>query len=160
MALGCTVLHDVPGDHFNLDHVVIGPRAVYAIETKSVRKPRASVAKDHFKVVYDGDSLRFPDFSDRKRLQQTKRQADWLAAYLKQATGQQIAVVPALALPGWWIEMDTSNGASSGIRVFNPAGRGAHFMADRTTSTMAGGTAALVTQALTMRYPTDDTAKK
>ena len=148
------------GENFNLDHVVIGPRAVYAIETKSVRKPRARLEKDHFKVVYDGNCLRFPDFSDRKRLQQTKRQADWLAAYLRQATGQQIVVVPALALPGWWIEADTSNGASSDIRVFNPAGRGAHFMADRTASTMVGGTAALVTQALTMRYPADETAKK
>lgn len=158
MGLGCTVLHDVPGEKFNIDHVVIGPRAVYAVETKSVRKPRAASAKDHFKVAYDGQCLRFPDFSDSKRLQQTKRQADWLASYLRQATGQQIPVVPALALPGWWIE--TGSNASSNIRVFNPSGRGAHFMADRTVSNVDPGTAALITQALVMRYPTETSAKK
>ena len=158
MGLGCTVLHDVPGEKFNIDHVVIGPRAVYAVETKSVRKPAAASAKDHFKVAYDGQCLRFPDFSDSKRLQQTKRQADWLASYLRQATGQQIPVVPALALPGWWIE--TSANASNNIRVFNPAGRGAQFMADRTVSNVDPGTAALITQALVMRYPTESSAKK
>lgn len=159
MAMGCTVLHDVPGDHFNIDHVVIGPRAVYAVETKSVRKPRASSAKDHFKVAYDGQCLRFPDFSDSKRLQQTKRQADWLASYLRQATGQSVPVVPALALPGWWIEAVASS-AYSDVRVFNPAGRGAHFMADRTPSIVDPGTTALITQALVMRYPPEETAKK
>jgi hypothetical protein len=64
MALGCTVLHDVPGHRFNIDHVVIGPRAVYAVETKSVRKP-----KENYKVIYDGERLHFPGFADRKRLE-------------------------------------------------------------------------------------------
>jgi hypothetical protein len=159
MGLGCTVLHDVPAENFNLDHVVIGPRAVYAVETKSVRKPRATSAKDHFKVTYDGQCLRFPDFNDSKRLQQTKRQADWLANYLRQATGKQVPVVPALALPGWWIEVGISS-ATSDVRVFNPAGRGAHFMADRTAPAVDSGTVALITQALVMRYPTETSAKK
>lgn len=90
MALGCTVLHDLPTEQFNIDHVVIGPHAVYAVKTKSVRKSPMNDKKDHFKVGYDGSTLRFPDFSDSKRLQQTKRQADWLRAYLKQATGMAV----------------------------------------------------------------------
>lgn len=159
MGLGCTVLHDVPGENFNIDHVVIGPRAVYAVETKSVRKPRAEDSKHHFKVTYDGQWLHFPDFRDAKRVEQTKRQADWLARYLKQATSRSVPVIPALALPGWWIETAGSSGAAD-VRVFNPAGRGPHFMADRTSSAIDAGTAALVTQALVMRYPTDASAKK
>lgn len=159
MALGCTVLHDIPGENFNLDHVVIGPRAVYSVETKSVRKPPATSTKDHFKVIYDGDCLRFPDFTDSKRLQQAKRQAEWLASYLRQATGRQIPVVPALALPGWWIEASGPS-ALPEVRVFNPAGRGANFMADRAATVVDAGIAALVTQALIMRYPTEASAKK
>ena len=159
MTLSCTVLHDLPAEQFNIDHVVIGPRAVYAIETKSVRKPRANDGKDHFKVTYDGQFLRFPHFSDSKRLQQTKRQADWLAGYLKQATGRTVPVIPALALPGWWID----NVGPAGMRdvaVFSPAGRGANFMADRIGTMLDAGVAALVMQALVMRYPIDSEATK
>jgi hypothetical protein len=154
MALGCTVLHDLPAERFNIDHVVIGPRAVYAVETKSVRKPPVNGKKDHFKVAYDGNTLRFPDFSDSKRLQQTKRQADWLKAYLTQATGLAVQVVPALALPGWWID-PIGHAASSEVKVFNPAGRGANFMADGTAAVLDGGQTSLITQALVMRYPVD-----
>ena len=157
MALGCTVLHDIPGDKFNIDHVVIGPRAVYAVETKSVRKPRATDANDHFKVVYDGHSLRFPDFTNIKKLHQTKRQAEWLSAYLRQAIGRSVPVIPALALPGWWIESGQAPVAD--VRVFNPAGRGAQFMADRAGSVLDEGTTSLVTQALVMRYSAQGIAK-
>jgi hypothetical protein len=154
MTFGCTVVHDLPAEHFNIDHVVIGPRAVYAIETKSVRKPRANDSKNHFKVTYDGQLLRFPNFSDSKRLQQTKRQADWLAGYLKQATGRTVPVIPALALPGWWVDAVGQSGMRE-VTVFNPAGRGANFMADRTGTMLDAGTSALVMQALLLRYPVD-----
>jgi hypothetical protein len=155
MALGCTVLHDVPGEQFNIDHVVIGPRAVYAIETKSVRKPRANADQDHFKVSYDGQTLHFPGFSDRKRLAQTRRQADWLASHLRQVLGRPVPVVPALALPGWWIE-SIGSASSSEVQVFTPAGRGANFMADdRAGRRIDAATAGLVTQALVMRYPVE-----
>jgi hypothetical protein len=158
MALGCTVMHDVPGDNFNIDHVVIGPRAIYAVETKSVRKPPATDAKAHFKVAYDGNLLRFPDFSDKKRLQQTKRQADWLAKYLREAVGKAIPVVPALSLPGWWIEV-TPQALNGDVRVFNPSGRGANFMADRKEIGIDAATCSLVTQALVMRYPSEASPK-
>lgn len=158
MAMGCTVLHDIPGEQFNIDHVVIGPRAIYAIETKSVRKPASSDAKDHFKVAYDGQRLRFPGFIDEKRLQQTKRQADWLSSYLQQTLKRKVPVIPALALPGWWIE---TQGAPSSheVRVFNPAGRGANFMADATTVVIDPAVVGLVTQALVMRYPVSAAGK-
>lgn len=153
MAMGCTVLHDVPGDRFNIDHVVIGPRAVYAVETKSVRKP-----KDDYKVIYDGNRLQFPGFSDSKRLEQTRRQADWLAKYLRQVLNQQIPVVPALALPGWWVE---SNNANADVQVFTPAGRGAAFMADdRAGRRIDAATAGLIAQAIVMRYPAESLPKK
>jgi hypothetical protein len=141
MALGCTVLHDVPCGRFNIDHLVIGPRAVYAVETKSVRKP-----KDDYKVIYDGERLHFPGFSDSKRLEQARRQADWLAKHLRQLLNRPIPVVPALALPGWWIE---SKNANADVQVFTPTGRGANFMAgDRGGVGIDWATAGLVTQAL------------
>jgi hypothetical protein len=124
---GCTVLHDVPGEGFNLDHVVIGPQAVYLVETKSFRKPRKNDTGNYFKVAYDGDVLRFPGATTRKPLEQARRQAQWLASYLKQTLGQSVAVIPTVALPGWWIESPGMAG-NDGVRVFNPTGRGAAFI--------------------------------
>lgn len=156
MGAGCTVLHDVPAEKFNLDHVVIGPHAVYLVETKSVRKPRSTGAQDHFKVAFDGECLRFPDSVSRKAVHQTRRQAQWLAAYLKEATNRTVPVIATLALPGWWIETKQSASAEA-VRVFNPAGRGANFMADAGSGrTIDPGTAALIAQALVMRYPVAD----
>jgi len=151
IASGCTVLHDVPGDGFNLDHVVIGPRAVYVVETKSVRKPKRRGTGDEFKVAYDGEALRFPDAFSRKPIAQALAQRDWLANYLKRAANLSPQVVATVALPGWWI--DSTPSAGNAVRVFNPAGRGAHFMATLQGPPMIdASTSALITQALLLRY--------
>lgn len=153
---GCVVLHDIPGEGFNLDHVVISPQAVYLVETKSFRKPRKSDAGDHFKVTYDGELLRFPRIATRKPIEQAKRQAQWLSSYLKQTLNQPIAVMPTVALPGWWIDSPRGAGNSS-VRVFNPAGNGAAFMSEmRSAGLLEKATVGLITQALVMRYPVAD----
>jgi len=36
---GYRILHDIVGDGFNIDHVLVGPTGVYTIETKTISKP-------------------------------------------------------------------------------------------------------------------------
>lgn len=36
---GYRVYHDFPGDKFNIDHIVVGPPGVFAVETKARSKP-------------------------------------------------------------------------------------------------------------------------
>jgi hypothetical protein len=50
---GGQVFHDVPGDGFNLDHVVISPHGRYVVETKTLSKPWPKAT-----ITVDGDSLR------------------------------------------------------------------------------------------------------
>lgn len=104
MLHGCRVYHDFPADNFNIDHVVIGPAGVYAVETKGRAKPDKVLGADGVRVVYDGKSLQFPGWSETEPIAQAKRQAQWLANWLKSAVGQPIVVKPALALPGWYID--------------------------------------------------------
>src|SRR3546814_1943600 len=73
----CIVTHDLPCEGFNIDHIVIAPRAVYAVETKSFRKPRGSSNDSHYKVTFDGEALRFPDWGDDAPVIQARRQAKW-----------------------------------------------------------------------------------
>ena len=147
----CIVAHDLPCDGFNIDHIVITPRAVYAVETKSFRKPRGSTDDSHYKVSFDGEALQFPDWSDNAPIVQARRQAQWLARYLRESLGRDIPVIPAVALPGWYIAR-TELSKQSDVRVFTPIGRGAEFLLGG-QQVLDASARALVAQAVALRYP-------
>lgn len=104
IAEGCMVFHDFPAERFNIDHIVVAPHVVYAVETKSRRKP-SSGGKAAARVGYDGRALKFPSHVETKPVEQAKAQADWLRRFLTSAVGEPVAVVPVLALPGWFVEL-------------------------------------------------------
>lgn len=111
------LIHDVQAGEFNIDHVVITPGGVFAVETKSRLKPPSG--SDRGKVKYDGKSLDFGTWKETKPLEQAARQALWLAKYLKKSTGRSYAVTPVLALPGWYVETATRMDDDM-VRVINP----------------------------------------
>ena len=107
VAEGALLFHDFPADRFNIDHIVIGKSAVFAIETKGRRKP-GKQGKDTARVVYDGRSLQFPGWTETKPLEQAKFQAAWLEKFLASGVGEPVRVVALLALPGWYVESPPS----------------------------------------------------
>lgn len=113
---GCYVLHDIPADKFNIDHVVISPHAVFAVESKSRMKPEQG-GKENARVRYDGKTLRFPEHVETKPLDQAKGQARWLQKALTDALGEPVKVVPVLSLPGWFVE---GRGGREDVVVCNP----------------------------------------
>ncbi|MGC3992106.1 MAG: nuclease-related domain-containing protein [Chthoniobacteraceae bacterium] len=114
MRQGCAVFHDVPGDGaWNIDHVVVSAQGVFAIETKTYRKPEV---KDGHKVTFTGSELQFAHYSTRDGLEQAARNAKWLAQELTKATGEPVTATPILTLPGWMIERRGKNG----VFVLNP----------------------------------------
>ncbi|WP_133479775.1 nuclease-related domain-containing protein [Cognatilysobacter segetis] len=104
MAEGCMVFHDFPADRFNIDHIVVAPHVVYAVETKSRRKPSTG-GKAAARVGYDGRALAFPTHVETKPVEQAKAQAEWLRRFLSSAVGEPVGVVPVLALPGWYVDL-------------------------------------------------------
>jgi len=115
-AEGYRVFHDVPGDgKWNIDHVVVGPSGVFAIETKSrTKRPRQTGERDH-EAVFDGSGIQFPHYKDAKAPEQAQRNAKWLSDMLAKATGERSAVRPIVALPGWWVTLK----ANSDIKVLS-----------------------------------------
>lgn len=107
---GYRVFHDVPGDgKWNVDHVVVGPSGVYAIETKArTNRPGRAGERDH-EAVFDGRVIQFPHYADAKAPEQAQRNAKWLANMLSKATGQRVSVRPIVALPGWWVTLKTNS---------------------------------------------------
>lgn len=104
MLKGYAVYHDFPAEHFNIDHIVVAPGGVFAVETKARPKPITGEGKADAEVIYDGTSLRFANWENREFLEQATRQAKWLAQWLSSAVGEVIVVKPVLALPGWFIK--------------------------------------------------------
>jgi hypothetical protein len=104
MRRGAAVFHDLAGEKFNIDHVVIAPQGVFAVETKSFRKPNRNGGTANATVFCDGEVLKFPEWSGSGALRQATRQAQWLSEWLTGATGERIQATPVLALPGWYVD--------------------------------------------------------
>lgn len=152
VANGCIVLHDLPCGDFNIDHVVIAPRGVFAIETKSFRKPRRGSTEEPNKVQFDGTTLRFSDFATKDPIGQARRQSKYLATLIRESLGESVPVTPAVSLPGWYVEK-TADGKTSDVFVFTPMGRGYEWFAygEEVLPSQARG---LVARALALQYPT------
>jgi hypothetical protein len=95
-AAGYKVFHDIQCEKFNIDHLVIGPNGVFAIETKGRRKPTNSKtaeakSKEHV-VNVKGKILEFPNYTDTSIIEQAIRQANWATTWLGEATGEKIVV--------------------------------------------------------------------
>ena len=116
MLQGFHVYHDFVADKFNIDHIVVGPAGVFAVETKARAKPTSDNRSADAKVTYDGRCIHFPKWKEVKPLEQAKAQSVWLERWLSSATGEKTAVRPVVALPGWYI----TRTASDGILVINP----------------------------------------
>jgi hypothetical protein len=104
-AEGYQIFHDIPGESggkkFNLDHVIIGPKGIFTIETKYRQKPE----KGRGEVLYDGEIITVQGLRpDRDPIVQAKYQARWLYGLLKDSTGKSIFVKPVVIYPGWWVE--------------------------------------------------------
>ena len=99
------MLHDIPADDFNVDHVVIGATGVFTVETKTHSKP----AKGASSVKYDGQTISVNGFKpDRDPLVQAKAQARWLVDILERSTGRKVFVQPIVVYPGWFVEQHTN----------------------------------------------------
>jgi Nuclease-related domain len=95
------VFHDIVGDNFNIDHVLIGPAGVFTVETKTWSKP---VRGDAI-VKFDGEHITvFNKEPDRDPVIQAKAQATWLRTLLKESTGREYLVRPVIVFPGWFVE--------------------------------------------------------
>ena len=113
---GYNVYHDFPADKFNIDHIIVGPDAVYAVETKTRSKPRTKSNRDNYRSISDGKTLQFHNYSSSEFIDQAERQAKWLQKWLSSAVGDHVTVKPILLLPGWYVEMVKPDG----VPVLNP----------------------------------------
>jgi len=95
------VFHDIPCNGFNIDHVVIAPQGVFAIETKTFSKP----LRGETVVEYDGERILVDGFEpDRNPITQARAVRNWLREFLHDSTRMDYPVKGVVLLPGWYVE--------------------------------------------------------
>ena len=115
---GWRVFHDVVGDGFNIDHVVLSPHGIYAIETKTISKPRRGEGQPTIRVRSERITAGGADLGSAP-VDQAKACADWLFRLLKVSTGKTYPVKPCVVFPGWFVE-PMGKDAARGTWVLNP----------------------------------------
>ena len=107
---GYRSFHDLPGGaDWNIDHITVGARGVFLIETKARRKRRTRDGQTTYRVTYDGERLHFPSGTDKNAVAQALRNAKWLSDYLHKKTGEPVEVKPLVVLPGWYVDYAKGN---------------------------------------------------
>jgi hypothetical protein len=111
---GAVVLHDLIGDGFNLDHVILSSQGVFVVETKTHSKP----IKGSPTVTFDGKRLLVNGFEpERNPVAQAEGNARWLAQMLRSSTGKEFPVRGVVLFPGWFVERCPEG---SSVWVLNP----------------------------------------
>lgn len=117
---GCRVFHDIVGNGFNVDHVVLAPQGIFVVETKTVAKPArkrqvATVKATGGRIIAGGADL------GSHPIDQTKAAARWVSDLLKESSGKTYPVKPCLVFPGWFVERMTKE-TKREIWVLHPKG--------------------------------------
>jgi len=98
-AQGFKVLHDIPSGRGNVDHILIGPKGIFTIETKTISKPEGQA-----EIHYDGNGVLINGIApDRNPILQAKAESLWLHGLIEERTGKNFPVRPIVVYPGWYI---------------------------------------------------------
>ena len=112
---GMKIFHDIVGDEFNIDHLIISSKGIYVIETKTYSKP----LKGKTEIFFDGKdiSINGKVYNDNITIQVTAATA-WISKLIEELTAKKFAVTPVVVFPGWYVKM--TNKYKSPIWVLNP----------------------------------------
>ena len=110
---GYRVFHDLEGDGFNVDHVLVGPTGVFAIETKFRTKPEGQNPT----VAYDGQHILVNGHRpDRDPVVQARASAHYVSKRMRDVVGEHVSVRSVVLFPGWWV----SEQPNAEVWVLNP----------------------------------------
>lgn len=142
---GYRVFHDIPGADFNIDHVLVGPAGIFAIETKARTKPMSGSSK----MFYDGHAIRLEDGRLlQKPLKQARGQAQWLEHLLNDGRTATVTVRPVVVFPEWYVER-TGPRSMQDVWVLNPKALGKFL--DHEPHVLSADAIDAVSHALTQR---------
>jgi Nuclease-related domain len=111
---GYKPVHDIVGSGFNIDHVIVGPGGVFAIETK-YRSGRGQITFRSTEGLFVGERL-----EEKNCLKQARASAAAVRDLIQESCGRRVWVTPIVVFVGdWKIKNDWRD---TDTRVFTPDG--------------------------------------
>jgi len=97
---GGKVFHDVQGESFNIDHVLVSNKGVFALETKTFSKPvrgEAKITLEDSVFSINGKA------KNDKIIIQALAQKKWLSQLLTKLVGVEVVARSVILFPGWFV---------------------------------------------------------
>ena len=112
---GAQVLHDIPGEKGNVDHVVICTRGIFVVETKAWSKP-----DNVWEMDFDGEQIHIATRTpDAAPIVQCKAESASIKALLRESTSKTFPVRGVVVFLDWFVNRQPS-ARGSAIWVLNP----------------------------------------
>ena len=111
---GYKPVHDIVGNGFNIDHVIVGPGGVFAIETK-YRSGRGEITFRNTEGVFVGDRL-----EEKDCLKQARGSAAAIRELIHESCGRRVWVMAIVVFVGDW--KIKNKWRDTDTRVFTPDG--------------------------------------
>jgi hypothetical protein len=109
---GYVIFHDIVADDFNIDHVVIAPNGIFAVETKNWSKT------SDYRMGFNGEQVLISGRQPNPEpIQQARANAKWLQDELRESTSKVFGVRPVVVFPKWWV---TNTKENTDVWVLNP----------------------------------------
>ena len=109
---GYKPIHDITGEHFNVDHVLVGPGGVFAIETK-FRSGKGEITFRNGEGLFVGERA-----EEKDCLKQARGNAAAISQIIKDTCGKREWVTPLVVFVGEWRVKD--DWRDTDLRVFTP----------------------------------------
>lgn len=116
-ARGYVVFSDCQIDETAFDHILVGPKGVFTVQTFVGAAAYLADLNAYGTVAYDGRTLFFPDEENHESIEQASAEAETLSEWLSRALEAPLAARAIVALPGWQIKRTSAEG----ISVINPS---------------------------------------
>jgi hypothetical protein len=114
-ALGCHVLHDLPGKNFNIDHIIVSKQGVFAVETKTFSK-----STEHDEIIaFNGKTIKIGNYENTEIIKQAEIERASLKKIIEDCTGKTFHIKSVVTFPGWFIKT-TGRDEYKNLFVFNP----------------------------------------
>ena len=110
---GAAVIHDLQGNGFNVDHVVLSRQGLFVVETKTRRKP----ASPNATISFDGSGVLIAGYRSDEAVNEAEAHSRWVSDLLAKSTGKRFSVRPVVVFPGWFVK---PNPKGSWVWVLNP----------------------------------------
>jgi hypothetical protein len=96
----CYILHDIPGKNYNIDHVIVSTKGIFAIETKT----RSKMIGKNEVVTFDGSTIKIGKYEAKEIIQQAALQRKTLGNIIENVTGQTFPIKSIVTFPGWYVD--------------------------------------------------------